>query len=207
MLQRKPWLTPDEVKYRLMASARAAAYDDGTLAYSLWQQGAGRVDAHGAVMGHFACSELEPCAANRGLDIGLDLDGEQHYVGSTRWDATSERFTVGGLGDDYVWNGGWAWSEGWAWGGGWAWSEVFAWSGGWAWSEIFGGSYTAGAGWAWSEALAWGGGWAWSEIFHDAMGEGSGFAWNDFYGDPEAGGVGWAWSETLLSLVTWVPDE
>jgi subtilisin family serine protease len=48
MLAARPDLTPDQVKYRLMASARPATITlDGKeqLAYSLWQQGSRRLDA------------------------------------------------------------------------------------------------------------------------------------------------------------------
>ncbi|MCP4251712.1 MAG: S8 family serine peptidase, partial [bacterium] len=49
MLEEHPQLAPDDVKCRLMASANAAA-DPSTdlLAYSVFQQGAGLVDAYGA---------------------------------------------------------------------------------------------------------------------------------------------------------------
>jgi len=45
MLELQPNLTPDEVKCKLMDSARPAVRDDGTLAYSVFQQGAGLVTA------------------------------------------------------------------------------------------------------------------------------------------------------------------
>ena len=41
MLQANPTLTPDTVKCRLLASAAAAVTQTGTLAYSVFQQGAG----------------------------------------------------------------------------------------------------------------------------------------------------------------------
>ena len=49
MLQQNPSLTPDEVKCRLMSSARPAQNPDGSLAYSIFQQGAGVVNAYDAV--------------------------------------------------------------------------------------------------------------------------------------------------------------
>ena len=49
MLEQNPDLTPDQVKHRLMASARPAQNPDGTLAYSIFQQGAGLVNAFAAV--------------------------------------------------------------------------------------------------------------------------------------------------------------
>jgi serine protease AprX len=152
MLARDPSLTPDQVKYRLMASARPAATPDGLPAASLWQQGAGRVDAYAAVYGVYAGE------ANQGLDIEKDLAGLEHYVGYTRWDNEAGRFYLLGS-DGYVWGGGFAWSEGYVWGGGFAWSEAYLWGGGFAWSE----NYTWGDGFAWSEGYLWGGGFAWSE--------------------------------------------
>ena len=67
MLEQDPYLTPDEVKYRLMASARPAVNPDGTLAYSVFQQGAGMVHAFDAVFGGVSGF------ANRGLDVAADL--------------------------------------------------------------------------------------------------------------------------------------
>ena len=49
MLDENPEMTPGEVKYALMASARPAAYDDSSLTWSIFQQGAGRVWAPDAV--------------------------------------------------------------------------------------------------------------------------------------------------------------
>ncbi|MEJ2748135.1 MAG: S8 family peptidase, partial [Anaerolineae bacterium] len=49
MLDENPDMTPGEVKYALMASARPAAYDDQSLTWSIYQQGAGRVWAPNAV--------------------------------------------------------------------------------------------------------------------------------------------------------------
>jgi subtilisin family serine protease len=75
MLQADPALTPDDVKCRLMAAARPAINADGTLAYSVFQQGAGLVNAYDAVYA------TDTGCANNGLDIGRDLDGVEHYGG------------------------------------------------------------------------------------------------------------------------------
>ena len=45
MLQVDPTLTPDEVKFRLQAASRPAVDDQGALTFSIFQQGAGLVDA------------------------------------------------------------------------------------------------------------------------------------------------------------------
>ena len=49
MLQSDPALAPDDVKCRLLASARPAVTANGTLAYSVFQQGAGLINAVSAV--------------------------------------------------------------------------------------------------------------------------------------------------------------
>src|SRR6202008_4147960 len=46
MLQVNPSLGPDDVKCRLMSSAHPALTDIGTLAYTIFQQGAGEVNAY-----------------------------------------------------------------------------------------------------------------------------------------------------------------
>ena len=63
-----------------------ALYPDGAPVFSLWQQGAGRVDASGAVYGDYQG------AANQGLDVAADLAGTQHYAGYTRWDEGTQQF-------------------------------------------------------------------------------------------------------------------
>ena len=130
MLERNPGLTPDQVKYRLIASA-ATALDPATNEpiYSVWQQGAGRVWALGAVF-----ADLQE-TANQGLNIDKDLAGEEHYQGWTTWDEATQTFRIqdGGYA---TWSGGYAtWSGGYAtWSGGYAtWSGGYAtWSGGYA---------------------------------------------------------------------------
>ena len=49
MIQQDPYLTPDEVKYRLMSTAAPAIDGNGALAYTIFQQGAGMVNAYDAV--------------------------------------------------------------------------------------------------------------------------------------------------------------
>jgi serine protease AprX len=114
MLSEDPALTPDEVKYRLMQTARPQ-YDEemGTSLYSIWEQGAGRVWASDAVLG-----EIEG-VANQGMDISADLAGEQHYQGWTRFDEeTGTFYIVGGGADGWIdgyttWNGSFdSWADG-----------------------------------------------------------------------------------------------
>src|ERR1700724_3083198 len=67
MLQSDPALTPDAVTCRLLASSRPAVTASRTLAYSVFQQGAGLINAVSAVN-----SSASGCA-NLGLDINADL--------------------------------------------------------------------------------------------------------------------------------------
>jgi serine protease AprX len=153
-LAQNPDLTPDEVKYRLMVTALPWINVDTTEAiYSIWQQGAGRVNGPDAVF-----ADLEG-TANAGMDIWADLSGEEHYEGWTFYDEQSGEFR---LRDEYAdWTGGygaWAgeygpWTGGYgAWAGGYgAWAGGYgAWAGGYgAWAGGYGawaGGYGAWAG-------------------------------------------------------------
>jgi serine protease AprX len=163
ILSRNPKLTPDQVKYRIMATAFPWLTGDGTdLLYSVWQQGAGRLNAYDAVM-----SDVQG-KANGTMDIWADLAGEQHYEGYTYFDEETGQFKL--LGEYNTWDGKFgAWSGDYgtwtgkfgAWSGNYgAWSGKFgAWSGNvGAWSGKFG---------AWSGKFgAWSGGYgAWSGKF------------------------------------------
>ncbi len=75
MLQKNPALTPDEVKCRLIATARPAVKSNNTLAYSVFQQGAGLINAYDATR-----STTKNCA-NTGLDIDADIAGTTHFGG------------------------------------------------------------------------------------------------------------------------------
>jgi len=96
MLTNDPTLTPDEVKCRLMNTAKQAIKSDNTIAYSVFQQGAGIVNVDGALN-----SSATGCA-NQSLDIAKDLSGEQHYFGPANINDEGH-FYVEGLGDEYIW--------------------------------------------------------------------------------------------------------
>ena len=74
MLQDDPSLSPNDVKCRLMASARLATQDDQHT-FSVLQQGAGLIDAVAAV-----ASKATGCA-NQGLDLKADIAGRTHFKG------------------------------------------------------------------------------------------------------------------------------
>ncbi len=139
-------LTPDEVKYRIMQTARPQVAEVGgsqilqqttyhsrgptnrhsphsqvpdvndgqlTAAYSIWQQGAGRVWAADA-----ALADVEG-SANQGMDLARDLAGEIHYQGWTTYSPETQTFQVIGGGfngqlDNYtIWDGSYdSWADG-----------------------------------------------------------------------------------------------
>ena len=96
ILTQDPMLSPDEVKCRLMDSAHAAMTSDGKIAYSVFQQGAGVVNAKDALQ-----STATSCA-NQALDIAQDLEGNEHFFGPANINDDGN-FYVEGLGDEYVW--------------------------------------------------------------------------------------------------------
>jgi serine protease AprX len=189
MLHAKPNLTPDQVKYRLSMTARPQFSEaTGEMAYSIWQQGAGRVWAPEAV------STNIQGAANQGMDIAADLAGTQHYEGWTEWNSETGEFEI--RDDGYAtWSGGYAtWSGGYAsWSGGYAtwsggdtnWSGGYAsWSGGYAsWS----GGYAS-----WSGGYAsWSGGYAsWSGGY--ASWSGGYASWSGGYASWSGGYASWS---------------
>jgi serine protease AprX len=80
-LAENPDLNPDEVKYRLMVTALPWVNSDASHAiYSIWQQGAGRVNAPDAVF-----AEIDG-QANTNMDIWADLADTEHYEGYTIYD-------------------------------------------------------------------------------------------------------------------------
>jgi serine protease AprX len=179
ILEQHPNLTPDEVKYRLMASA-AVALDPETEEpiYSIWQQGAGRVWAPSAVF-----SDLSG-AANQGLDIDKDLAGEEHYQGWTTWDEETQTFGIAEGGYD-LWSGGYTlWSGGYTlWSGGYTlWSGGYTlWSGGYT---VWSGGYTV-----WSGGYTvWSGGYT---------------VWSGGYTVWSGGMLS---TDTAMSVGRWVPD-
>jgi serine protease AprX len=99
-LSANPDLTPDQAKFRIMYTSFLWIDPATTNAlYSMWQQGAGRVNAPGA-----AFEEMEVGNANAGMDINADLAGTQHYQGFTEYNETGEFYLLG-----YgTWSGGYS---------------------------------------------------------------------------------------------------
>jgi serine protease AprX len=97
MLTQDPSLSPDDIKCRLMDSAKTATNSNGGLAFSVFQQGAGMVNALGAIM-----STAQDCA-NQNIDIAQEVNEEQHFYGPANIDDQGN-FYIEGMGDEYKWN-------------------------------------------------------------------------------------------------------
>jgi subtilisin family serine protease len=159
LLQDDPTLTPNMVKCRLLASTRPAITSTGKLAYSVFQQGAGLINALAAVN-----SSATDCA-NRGLDINADLAGTAHFGGPANMDRNGNYYVMDMAGstwgaplgaDGYTWSrgytwGGYAWSDGYTWSKGYTWSRGYTWSKGYTWSR----GYTWSKGYTWSRTVPW----------------------------------------------------
>ncbi len=186
MLSKQPGLTPDQVKYRLLTTALPWIEPDMTetpdTLYSMWQMGAGRVNAYDAVLSDSSES------ANYGLDITADLAGTQHFEGFSYYDPETQTYR---LRDQFNnWTGAYgAWSGAYgAWSGAYgAWSGAYgAWSGAYgAWSGAYG---------AWSGAYgAWSGAYgAWSGAYG---------AWSGAYGAWSGGYQAWTGAEPWANSV------
>ncbi|HTB68197.1 MAG TPA: S8 family peptidase [Steroidobacteraceae bacterium] len=156
MLQANPALTPDTVKCRLMAASAPAVTPAGTLAYSVFQQGAGLINAVRAVN-----STATGCA-NQGLNIAADLAGSEHFGGPANQDANGNYYVMNMAsstwgtaqsGDGLTWSTGYAWNQGYDWSSGYVWTNAYAWSKGYVWSQAY----------AWSKNYAWSKAYAWSK--------------------------------------------
>ena len=88
MLEVSPGLSPDQVKCRIMSGARPAVNSNGNLAYTVFQQGAGLVDAHSS-----AYSTASNCA-NQGLNVLSDIAGLQHYGGRANEDSNGNFYIM-----------------------------------------------------------------------------------------------------------------
>jgi len=159
MLSHDSDLAPDQAKYRLMRTAQL--WQDPTsdqIPYSIWQQGAGRVNAYDAV---FTSSQE---AANAGMNIQADLDGSEHYQGFTYYDEETGEFRL--YEDPEIWGSGYTiWAGGYTiWAGGYTiWAGGYTiWAGGYT---IWAGGYTIWAG----GADSWDGSEPWTGHYDDPL--------------------------------------
>ena len=144
MLQVDPSLSADNAKCRLMASARAALRDDGSHAYSVFQQGAGMVDAIAAI------NESSVDCANRGMSIWLDLWRVRHYAGPAGVDANGAYYLIDEQGTRLTGNA-FEWNQGTLWRGGALWPESRVEGTGALWPE----SLVKGEGAPWNTGVGW----------------------------------------------------
>ena len=110
ILAQHPELTPDQVKFRIIVTSLLWVDPTTTEAlYSMWQQGAGRVNVPDAVYADISES------ANAGMDIQEDIAGQIHYEGYSYYDDEIGAFRLrSGYG---TWSGGygtWSGNEPWA---------------------------------------------------------------------------------------------
>jgi len=189
LLQREPGLTPDEIKCRLLATARPAVRSDNTLAYSVFQQGAGLINA-----GTAAGSQALNCA-NLGLDIDADLADAAHFGGPANrdddgnyyvMDMTSSVWGTPLNADGLTWSAGYPYGEGYAWSAGSVSRTGYAWSKGYTWSA----SSAAKSGYAWSKSTTAKSGYAWSK----------GVDWWTAQSAPPSGSA-------PASIAPWVPNQ
>ena len=138
-LQAEPWRSVDELKCKIMSAAKPATITTGkggnkttTLAYSVFQQGAGMVDAYAAIM-----NQTVDCA-NVGLHVDNDIDGYQHFGGPAN-QLTDGTFYMRGELDSaetgYVWDGGYTDSSGYMWTDGYQWTDGYMWTNGYQWTD------------------------------------------------------------------------
>jgi serine protease AprX len=185
MLQSDPALTPDNVKCRLLASASAAVNSNGTLAYSVFEQGAGLINAVAAVN-----SSATGCA-NRGLNIAADLAGTQHFGGPANEDANGNFYIMNMAGS--TWGGslpadGYSWSSSFDGTQGYSWSEAYTWTQSYNWNQ----AYTWGTGYTWAKSETWSQGYTWAKVEN--------IPWWTSNASPSG-------SATPASIENWVPNE
>jgi serine protease AprX len=99
LLELEPGLSPDDVKCRLVATARPAMRPDGSAAYSVFQQGAGLVDALAA------SRSVDSECANGGLDVRMDLADKKHYGGPANVDEAGTYHVTDTSDEGTAWNG------------------------------------------------------------------------------------------------------
>ena len=105
MLEQDGSLSPDDVKCRLLESSNRMQAANGMPMYSVFQQGAGTVDAVAAV-----ASTSRGCA-NRGMNVGADLAGTMHFGGPANRDANGNYYLMNDQSPGSVWDGGSAFSQ------------------------------------------------------------------------------------------------
>ena len=128
VLYQNPGLTPDQVKCRIIASGKPAVNNDGTLAYTVFQQGAGLVDARKAVYG------TQNNCANQGLNIAAVRNGSQHFKGRAIQLADGT-FSLTAP-NSYVWQDSYVWGDTYIWPDGALWTDTYIWPDSYVWCSL-----------------------------------------------------------------------
>jgi len=134
-LEAEAWRSVDELKCKIISAAKPAVSGKGnkmSLTYSVFQQGAGVVDAYAAV------SNQNVDCANNGLHIDNDIDGFQHFGGRANQDADGNYYLMGDIDtreSGYVWSNGYLWTDGTAWSNGYLWTDGYLWTNGYLWTD------------------------------------------------------------------------
>jgi serine protease AprX len=197
VLSKNPNLTPDQVKYRIMFTAYPWIDLETTDAlYSMWQQGAGRVNAPDAVNGDISGQ------ANYGMDLLADIAGTQHYEGFSYYNEETGEYRLRGEFQDWTGKyGNWSGTYG-NWSGGYGnWSGHYGnWSGGFTdWAGKYG-NWSGGYG-NWSGHYGnWSGGYGnWSGGYGN---------WSGGYGNWSGGYGNWSgnvpWSGSVFDTMEFV---
>jgi serine protease AprX len=154
MLQAHPELTPDDVKCRLLKTARTAVSPANQRAYSVFQQGSGLISVKAAV-----ASTATGCA-NIGLSVADDLSNARHFAGRARKNADGTFSVDGYQGDGSVWNGVLPESEGGAtWLSGDPWTDVEQYLQGDPWTDNF----------LWPDGYPWNDGYLWAPSLSETV--------------------------------------
>ncbi len=155
MISEEPYLKPNDVKCRLIRSAKTAMKADDEMAYSVFQQGVGMVNAYAAMR------ETSLGCANEQLDIKSDIAGTQHYYGPADIDQNGMFYIKGA--ESYSWNpdgfstkssGGFLWRPSLVGDGGFLWRPLES-DGGFLWRPIETDSFI------WQDNLSTDGGFLW----------------------------------------------
>jgi len=153
LMQQRQWMTPDDTKCRLMASARTATDLYGKPVYTVFQQGAGLINAEAAVYG-----TAQGCA-NRGLDIAADIAGTRHYRGPAKKDSYGKYYLGNITGPGYSWTGSYAKGSNFTWNDVYTWNESFVWNETFLWNESF----------VWNDVHVWTNVYDWNDSLTEAV--------------------------------------
>jgi subtilisin family serine protease len=169
MLEREPFLSPDEVKCKLMSAARPAVDQNGSLAYSVFQQGAGMVNAYDATYA------TDLTCANRGLNVDLDLADVEHYGGRANRDESGTYYLRGLEGDGYtftdsfVFTEGFVFSDAYVFTEGFVFTDAFMFTDGYIWSDLDSNSFVFTDAYVWSDTYVFSDGMVFTDGLTESM--------------------------------------